>query len=149
MATIGSGGMNIHKNYITTGAGEKSKKERTAMAKTWTQRTFQIDPDILRAEFRKRGLTLSGASLEMGHCDSYLNAKFNARQMNENDAKLLELMFHIPKSLYEVVEKTEEETVEEVEKVEEPDAPVDVIDYGILYKTIYSAVFAAINEAFK
>lgn len=123
------------------------------MPKTWTQRTFQIDPDILRAEFQKRGLTLSSASLEMGHCDSYLNAKFNARQMHENDAKLLELIFHIPKSLYEVVEKAVEKTakepVEEVETEEKQAAPANAIDYETLYKTIYSAVFAAVKEAFK
>ena len=33
MVTIGSGGMNIHKNYLTTGAGEKSKKGENCNAK--------------------------------------------------------------------------------------------------------------------
>jgi hypothetical protein len=121
------------------------------MAKKWSQKTFPINTDALRAELSKRGLTLAGASREMGHSESYINSKMFLGYIHENDAKMLELMFHIPRSAYEIVEP---EPIVEVEEVAE-ETPAVVqnieanIDYDKLYQTIYSAVFTAVKEAFK
>lgn len=117
------------------------------MAKKWSQKTIPIDVEALRGEFAKRGLTLAGASRDMGHCDSYINAKMSLGSVNANDAKMLELLFHIPQSAYEVVEQTEE--IPEEPEAESVVASSVELDYDKLYQTIYSAVFAAVKEAFK
>ena len=110
------------------------------MAKRTIQ-TFKIDVEALRAEFTKRNLSLAQVSVEMGHCDTYINVKFNNKCMHENDAKMLELLYHIPKSAYEISDEPEE-------FMEDTPEPMK-FDYEELYRTIYSAVFAAVKEAFK
>lgn len=104
--------------------------------------TVQIDPDALREELAKRNLTLSRVSIEMGHCDSYMNVKFSTKKMHENDVKMLELLYHIPRESYEMKE-TVEEVVDDTTLTEEPK-----FDYEELYRTIYSAVYAAVKESF-
>ena len=111
------------------------------MAKRNVQ-TFEIDTDALRDELTKRGLTLAGASVEMGHCDTYLNVKFSTKKMHENDAKMLELLYHIPRDAYEIKEDV-------AEVVDDTPLEAPKFDYEELYRTIYSAVFAAVKEAFE
>lgn len=118
------------------------------MAKTWSQKEFAINTEALRSELAKRGMSLKAASLEMGHSDAYLSTKMRSGKVHETDAKILEMMFHIPRSAYEIVEP-EPEKENPVEQ-EAPTPVVEVnIDYEQMYKTIYSAVFAAVKEAFK
>ena len=113
------------------------------MAKRSIQ-TFPIDTVALRNEFTKRNLTLAGASVDMGHCDTYLNVKFNTKKMHENDAKMLELLYHIPREAYELKDEVEEV----VEVLEDDPLKEAKFDYEELYRTIYSAVYAAVKEAF-
>lgn len=96
----------------------------------------KINKDRLYDEIRAKGLTVTGASLEMGFGKSALAMNASQGHITHTQALLLEKMWNIKREDYELVEESETEKPKETK-----------LDMDQLYRTIYSAVFNAMKQA--
>ena len=96
----------------------------------------KVNKDRLYDEIRAKGLTITGASKEMGFGKSTLGMAATQGYITYTQALLLEKMWNIKREDYEIVE----------EKPEEENPKETTLDMDKLYRTIYSAVFNAMKQ---
>lgn len=106
---------------------------------------IKIDGEALRRELEKRNLSMTDVSKELGFAKSYISKVINLNLCNVPTMKLLEVTYNIKPENYEYKEpepETEPISIEELETEE----IVSQIDYKEFYKTIYGAVYHAMQD---
>ena len=103
------------------------------------RKTQKFDADKLRAEFRKRGLTLTNVSREIGYSDSYISWTLQYGSITDSVAKMLDSQYNIKPESYIIPDEPAAEP--------EPATYDGGIDYHKLYHTIYGAVYQAMKRA--
>ena len=101
--------------------------------------SIKINVKELEHELRRRGITLSEASREMGFRSNYFGNIKNRGYLPKTTILLLDKLYGIKEEQYSA-EKKEEPKAEE--------KPVE-IDYDKLYEVVYSAVYQAMKMAWK
>lgn len=101
-----------------------------------------IDTAKLRHEINVRNLTLEQLSVETGRSKSYMSQQLACGEVSVTQAVLMERMYGIMRSDYEV--KAPEPVVVEA-PVEHETEKLCTVDYDKLYNTIYAAVYAALR----
>lgn len=103
---------------------------------------INIDPDKLRTELAMRNLKLRTACAAMGYSKQALNDVLKRGHIGKPMATMLDKLFNIKIDDYKLRPETRTEEKQETEK--QP-----AINYSELYKTIYSAVFNAVKQAWR
>lgn len=104
-----------------------------------------INGDILREEFKKRGVTLSDASIKIGYDASYLSKSIRAGMMPKSSMLLIQAMYNIAPDSYHVKDEPIDVETSVVEVVHHTGLTDE--DLEKLYKVIYSAVYKATKRA--
>ena len=108
-----------------------------------------INGELLRAEFKTRGVMLTDASVKIGYDELYLSKAIRQGLMPKSVMLLIQAMYNIDPEIYRVkaVEAEPEKEVETavVEVVQHSGLTDD--DLEKLYKVIYSAVYKATKRA--
>lgn len=96
-----------------------------------------IDGKKFESALKRRGIPMQQASREIGFASSYLG---NCVALG----RIRKAAVHTLKSLYNI----EYNDIAPDSKTEEKHEPTNpVIDYGMMYKTIYGAVYEAVKKA--
>ena len=104
---------------------------------------FYINPEKLNQEFKKRNLNLTEVAKEIGVTQSAITQALKRKSMAKAWAATIDHCFRIPPESYDFNNKGGD-----VKKVElEVKRPQTGIDYDKLYKTIYTAAFNAMKQA--
>lgn len=96
----------------------------------------KIDPDKLKVEMRKRGLTYAQVGKDCGYSDNLLSNAYATGHIRGNIVKLFELLYHINPDLYVVKGEPKKEKVDV--------APA--FDWQRLYNVIYDASYNAFKK---
>lgn len=104
-----------------------------------------INGEVLRAEFKARGVTLMDASIKIGYEASYLSKATRDGLMPKSTMLLLQAMYNIDPEIYRVKKESEKVETSVVEVVQHSGLTDD--DLEKLYKVIYSAVYKATKRA--
>ena len=104
-----------------------------------------IDYNKLRKELKKRNISLSEASIALGHTASYINTcEGKHTQFKQAYLNILELNYSIKP---EDILLKQEEPEEKVEKKQEVAAGFEWLTAESLYQIIYSATYNAMTKA--
>lgn len=103
-------------------------------------RSVKVDKARFDDARSRRGLKITQMSKDMGYGKSNLGMMVSQGYFNPNVVVVLEALFGIKKEEYEL----QEEKPEKKEKKKET-----TLDMNELYKTIYTAVFNAMKQAWK
>lgn len=108
-----------------------------------------INGELLRAEFKTRGVNLMDASAKIGYEESYLSKATRQGMMPKSTMLLIQAMYNIDPEIYRVkaVEAEPKEKVETsvVEVVQHTGLTEE--DFQKLYKVVYTAVYEATKRA--
>ena len=106
----------------------------------------RINGNVLREEFKTRGLTLAEASIKIGYDASYLSKATRLGLMPKSTMLLLQAMYNIDPEIYRVKAEPKEKAETSVVEVV-PHSGLTDDDLEKLYKVIYSAVYKATKRA--
>lgn len=101
-----------------------------------------IDGSRLAGQIKQRGLTFAEVSREIGYTDGFINNCIARNQINNTAVKMLNMIYHIQPEDYEYKEPVQPEP-----EKKEPEQTQAGIDYQMLFKVIYRAVYEAIKKA--
>lgn len=101
-----------------------------------------IDPERLRNELKKRGLSIGGAGIEIGYSANYMNNNLSRKNISHAGIVAMEKVFNLKYDDYKPIQ----EAPTDYAFRDVVEAPADPIDYDRLYKTIYAAVYEAMKK---
>lgn len=101
------------------------------------RKAIEINKTKFYDSLERRGLKLTHCSVEMGFGRSTLGMAVATGRITPTQSILLEKLYGIKKEEYEAIEET---------KKKKPESKADMNDF---YKTIYTAVYNAMKQAWK
>lgn len=104
-----------------------------------------INGELLRAEFKTRGVMLTDASVKIGYDESYLSKAIRQGLMPKSVMLLIQAMYNIDPEIYLIKDEPEKVETSVVEVVQHTGLTEE--DFQKLYKVIYTAVYEATKRA--